>query len=180
MSILLPRLQLDFGDTFGTAQRTLRAIPNGAGGIAATLNQMVVWTKEYSTDQQILALASRIIAPVPAKSWYDEGAAVQDWVMSNVRYTSDPVDTELLQTPPVTVSRGQGDCDDQALLVGALLYSIGHPVRYRAVAIDGPGLYEHVLAETQIGTRWYGVETTENEPFGWIPPSSYPPMIRNV
>lgn len=180
MSTLFPRLQLDFGDVFGTATRTLRAVPEGIAGTIATLNQMVLWTRQYSIDQQVLALASRIVAPVPPKSPYDEGSAVQDWVRGSIRYTADPVDVETLQTPLVTVSRGQGDCDDQALLVGALLRSVGYAVRYRAVALDGPGLFEHVLAEMRIGDRWYGVETTEDEPFGWIPPSDFPPLIRTV
>jgi transglutaminase-like putative cysteine protease len=73
-----------------------------------------------------------------------------------------------VQAPDVTLRDRQGDCDDQAVLIGALLTSIGHPVRFVAVGFR-PGQFAHVYAETPIGPNWVAVETTENWPVGRAP-----------
>lgn len=159
----------------------LMEVPEGPAGIAVTLNQMIAWTRAYRTDPGIINIASQIVAGLPNKAYFDEAHAIQNFVKGNIRYTRDVAEVEALQTPPVTLARGQGDCDDQALLVGALLQAIGFPVRYVAFALQAPGEFEHVYAEVKLGTRWYGMETTEPDAFfGWTPQTPYPPMIRTV
>jgi transglutaminase-like putative cysteine protease len=140
---------------------------------------MVSLTREYRLDTDIRALAEQIVANVPGKNWYGEAEAVQNWVRDNVRYTQDIYDVETVKTPLVLIQSRFGDCDDMALLAGTLLQTIGHPVRYVAVGEDGVN-FEHVYVETKIGTRWVGVETTEDVPLGWVPPNPQPKMIRHV
>lgn len=136
----------------------------------ATLTRMVKLTKGSKTNAQIIQQARRIVAPVPAKDWFGEAEAIQNWVRDNIRYTRDPYGVETLQTPEVTLSERQGDCDDQSVLVGALLSGIGHPVRYRAVSVKQyPNTLCHVYTETKIGSAWVAVETTENWPLGHVP-----------
>lgn len=146
---------------------TLSALPDGVAGVAATLGAMVAMTKQYRSNAVIHQLASNIVAGLPGKSYFDEAASVQNYVRNAIRYTMDTYDTEVVQSPLVTLSRGQGDCDDQSLLVGALLQAVGHPVRYVAFSVDNGG--GHVFTETYIGNRWYSVETTEPVPVGWWP-----------
>ena len=67
-----------------------------------------------------------------------------------------------------TMEFGQGDCDDQSVLVASLLESIGHPTRFIAIGF-GPANYQHVFAETKVGNKWLPVETTEDWPLGFIP-----------
>ena len=160
--------------------RALLTIPDGTAGIAATLRVMVQWARMFATDSAIHNLASAIVAGVEQKNYYAEAAAVQDFVKRQIRYVRDTFTAETLQTPIITLERSQGDCDDQALLVAALLLALGHPVRFIAVALDTPGNYAHVLTQTKIGAGWYGVETTEDVPFGWTPPLDFPPLIRHI
>ena len=160
--------------------RALLTIPDGTAGIVATLRVMVQWARMYSTDATIHNLASSIVANLQDKNYYDQAAAVQDFVKRQISYMRDTATAEALQTPIVTLQRGMGDCDDQALLVAALLLAIGHPVRFFVIAQDYPGNYCHVLTQTKIGTGWYGVETTEDAPFGWTPPSDFSPLVRHV
>jgi transglutaminase-like putative cysteine protease len=145
-------------------------LSEGPTGTAETLDAMVRLTKVYRSTLPIRQLAERIINTIPGKSYYEEVMAVRDWVRDNIRYTQDVYDVETLQTPLALLNSRQGDCDDQAMLVGALLQSIGKPIRYRAIGLQADQ-YDHVYAETRAfgSGPWISVETTENVPLGWQP-----------
>lgn len=161
-------------------ESTLRWIPEGSAGIGATLDAMVGLTRQYRTDLTVRRLAEQIVVAVPSKSWYGEAEAIQNWVRNNIRYTMDVADVETLKTPVALLHDRFGDCDDMSLLAGALLSSIGHPVRYVATGSNGLGDYDHVYLQTKIGNKWIGVETTEPVALGWQPISSILPLVRHV
>lgn len=94
---------------------------------------------------------------------------IHRFVRDRIRYVKDIKGVETLQSPEKTLEIGQGDCDDKSVLVGALLESIGHPVRFKAIGFI-PGVFSHVLPETKIGSKWIAVETTEPWPLGRLPP----------
>lgn len=162
-----------------TPTNTLRWIPDGIAGIGATLDAMVALTRQYRTNLTIRNLAEQIVSAVPGKSWYGEAEAIQNWVRNNIRYTMDVADVETLKSPVALLFDRFGDCDDMSMLSGALLSSIGHPVRYVATGSNGMD-YDHVFLQTKIGNRWIGVETTEDVALGWQPISSIVPMVRHV
>lgn len=138
--------------------------------VAATLKRMASIAKKASVEPQVIDTARRIVAGVRGKDFRGEAAAIQNFVRERVRYTRDPYFSETLQTPAVTLSQLQGDCDDHAILVASLLTAIGAPVRFRAIRIPGNGSdLGHVLAETRFGRGWVPVETTEPWPFGVYP-----------
>lgn len=155
-------------------------VREGVGGIADTLATMVAWTKQFRQNLTIRNLAEQIIAAVPAKNYWSEVEAIQNWVRDNIRYTQDVYNVETMKTPLALLESRMGDCDDMATLTGSLLQSVGHPVRYVAVGQGGAEDYSHVYLETKIGARWVGVETTEPMPLGWVPEQQYPRMVRNV
>ncbi len=94
------------------------------------------------------------------------------FVRDQIRYVRDVHGVETVQTPERTLQIGQGDCDDKATLLAAMLESIGHPARYVALAFQ-PSNFSHVLVETKVGrgprATWIAMETTELKPFGWYP-----------
>ena len=189
MSLNLPHLALPLAllqapdlthDENGERPNTLAMLPGGAAGVRATLNAMARLTKIYRSTTPVRDLAERIIASVPEKDYTSEVVAVQSWVRDSVRYTRDVFDVETLKTPIETIRTLQGDCDDKALLTGALLQSIGFKVRYVAVGYGAPDEFDHVYLETMIGNHWIGVETTENVRLGWSPPAPHAKMIGNV
>lgn len=159
---------------------TLGILSSGVAGIRQTLNCMVTFVKQYRKNPQIRALAESIIAEVPEKDSVGEVRAVFEWVKRNIRYTQDIRDVETLKTPDATVYSGQGDCDDKSTLVSTLLESIGYKTRFVAVGMNEPGIFEHVYAEVILGTRWLGMDTTELQPLGWIPPNPLARMERHV
>ena len=145
----------------------LKALPDGDLGTKRTLEYMREFKEQAKLMPEIRSLAHRIVNNVPAKDWYGELEAIQNWVKTNVRYTFDIAGVETLQRPDVTISLGHGDCDDQSTLVASLAETIGLPSRFVAV---GGNEFEHVFAEVFLpGDGWVSVETTENVPIGWAP-----------
>ena len=131
-----------------------------------------------SPDQIVRTKALDIVRSLPTRNWMAEIRALQEFVRDSIRYVRDPVDIELVQTPEQTLEIGQGDCDDKATLLAALLHSIGHPARFVAVGFDGTGNgFSHVLVETKVSSSgsdprdWMPLETIlPDKPAGWYPP----------
>lgn len=142
-------------------QITLRRIPDGDAGTRTTLKMMAKLAKDGRFSPEVHATARRILQNVPAKNWPAEVEAVYEFVRDSIRYTQDPDGAEGLQTPVVTLEIKAGDCDDKVILLGALLLSLNHPVRFCAVRLDDDPFYSHVFAQTRLGAGWVNLETTE-------------------
>lgn len=164
-----------------TAIASLQAIPSGAPGVRETLRQMSQVVRAAVRDPRMAARlkAMEIVRGLPDKAWRAEMEAIYYWVNENIRFVKDIRGVETIQFPAQTLEFGQGDCDDQAVLIASLLESIGHPTRFVAVGFK-PGLYSHVLAETKIGKNWIPLETTEPSAFiGWFPPRVVSRMVHH-
>jgi transglutaminase-like putative cysteine protease len=166
---------------------TLMALPDGVAGIKATVALMVKLAQQSKRDYTIRNRALFIVEGLRQKAWFDEIRALHEYVRDEVRYVRDINGVETLATPVKTLQSMQGDCDDKALLLAALLESLGHETRFVAVGFT-PGQYDHVLVETKVrirakdGTRdkWIPLETTEQVAPGWYPPGVVQRMVQNV
>lgn len=161
-------LRSPLGDTQPVAR--LASIPGGKAGVAATLKIMRRFVREAIREpsQKIRSLAMDIVSALPARSWNHEVARLHAFVRDEIRYVRDPVGLELVATPARTLESRQGDCDDKSTLLAALLESVGHPARFKAVALNG-GPFSHVLVESKVGESWVPLETIINRPMGWFP-----------
>ncbi len=56
-------------------------------------------------------------------------AAIFDWVKENIPYTEDPDGKDVWYSPNETLQRGGGDCEDQAMLVSAMVRELGGTTR---------------------------------------------------
>lgn len=65
-----------------------------------------------------------------------------------------------MHTTNALLNNRYGDCDDKAILMAALLLSIGHAPRFVAGAFDSVK-YSHVWLQDKIKGRWLDMETTE-------------------
>lgn len=154
-----------------TPTDTLRGIPDGIGGVRATLAAMRQAAIQASVTLEVRSLAESIVENVPPKDFKGELEAIQDWVRTNIRYTRDPLYAETLKLPRALLEARQGDCDDQATLVAALALSIGFKPRFVAIGTTQYGSFDHVYTEVKLGSvQWVSVETTENVELGWQPP----------
>lgn len=114
--------------------------------------------------------ALSIVRGLPSKDFEAELYAVWNWVDTHIRFVRDIRGLETLQTPEKTLEIGAGDCDDQAILISALLETLGFTTRFHALGFF-PENYSHVLAEANLGGQWVPLETTVLGAYiGWYPP----------
>jgi len=149
---------------------TLLGIPDGSSGTRATLKQMARLVREYRTNPTIRTCAGDLVQFLPGMSYRQEVENIFNFVAGNVRYLQDVNGIDTLQAPDVTLQLRRGDCDDQVMILCALLESIGHPTRFVAVGYTQAGIYEHVFCETRIGNEWVALDTTvPGASVGWRP-----------
>lgn len=111
------------------------------------------------------------------KDWRGQIEKIFEFVRDKIRYQRDIHGVETLHFPEIILEQGQGDCDDKVILLGALLKSIGYPVKLIAVNFEHrpEHVYTHVFLEVKLGNRWIALDASEPVPVGWRPP-----RIRNV
>jgi len=78
---------------------------------------------------------------------------------------------EQLQTPATTIRRRMGDCDDQHILLTALMRAVGFETRgvllrrtadgtlHADLGQRGPGRAFHIWTQVRLGDRWVDAET---------------------
>lgn len=102
---------------------------------------------------------------LPQHDFTGETRRIFEFVRDRIRYVKDIDGVETLHPAEWVLRQGAGDCDDKAILLAALLLSIGHTPRFIAVAFE-PGEFSHVWVQDYLGGRWLDLEATENLPFG--------------
>lgn len=149
-------------------------LPPGAAGTRATLVMMQRLAREGGRDPAVLEAARDILrrAGVRGHDVLGEVRALFLFARDAIRYTRDPVDVELLQTPAHTLRTRVGDCDDKSTLLAALLHAIGHPAQllFRAVAVNPsrPGVFSHVYVVANVAGRRVPLDPTPpTATMGW-------------
>jgi transglutaminase-like putative cysteine protease len=162
----------------------LVGIPDGPEGTRVTLEAMRQMTRDALTEpnQQARQLAISLTQGVANEDYRSEIERLFLFVRDQIRYVRDVHNIETIQSPAVTLEQKAGDCDDKAVLLAALLESIGHPARFAALAF-APDQFEHVIVETRYnfrGQKWLPLETTKPVPMGWYPEGVVSKMPRNI
>jgi len=148
----------------------LSLIPEGPAGIRITLDRMVEIVRDYRRNPTIRQLAIELMPEDRYPNRREQARAVWKFVRSYIRFIGDIRGTETLQTPIRTLQNRAGDCDDQSILVSALLEAVSHQTRFVAMGFER-GKFSHVLSEDWMGRTWLPLETTVADvPFGWSPP----------
>jgi transglutaminase-like putative cysteine protease len=152
---------------------TLHRIAKGYPGTLRTVEHMKTLIRAGAKDFYVRQKAIDILLErnVKAKDYLGEIKALFEWVQKNVRYTKDPFRVEVLHSPRRMIELAAGDCDDMAILLGAMLRAIGHPVR---LVLTGPNplrphLFTHVYIEANQKGHWIPLDATMSYPMGWAP-----------
>lgn len=104
-----------------------------------------------------------------SKDFTGEAQRLFKFVRDEIRYIKDIEGVETLHSAEWVLRLRAGDCDDKAILLAALLLSIGHTPRFKAVAFD-PDNYSHVWTQDLLGGAWVDMEPTELVAFGQAVP----------
>lgn len=152
---------------------TLQQIPSGYQGTVRTLKHIIDLVKQGAKDFHVRQTAIEILLQrrIRAKDYLGEIKALFEWVQQNIRYTKDTFRVEVLHSARRMLELRAGDCDDMSILLGAMLESIGHPVR---LVIIGPDplrqdLFTHIYLEVFHKGRWISLDATMPYPMGWAP-----------
>lgn len=150
---------------------SLLGIPSGKAGVVATLKLMRSIVRQYKKNPTIRELALRQVRRLPDKNFTAEANALFKFVRDNIRYVKDINGVETIHTPIELLKRGQGDCDDQSILLASLLESIGHPTAFEAIGF-APQTFSHVFVKSRVGNKWVSMDPImTNWPMGKSAPN---------
>ena len=148
-------------------------IPKGRLGTQKTVEHVQALIRAGAKDFYVRQKAIDILMEkhVKPKDYLAEIKALFDWVQQQIRYTKDTFQVEVLHSARRMLELRAGDCDDMAILLGAMLEAIGHPVR---LVIIGPDplrrdLFTHIYLEVFHRGRWIPLDATMPYPMGWEP-----------
>ncbi len=151
----------------------LGQIPKGYAGTSRTVEHMMGLIRAGAKDFYLRQKAIDILLEkgVRPKDYLGEIRALFEWVQRNIRYTKDPFRLEVLHSARRMLELRAGDCDDMAILLGAMLEAIGHPSRLVLVGPDPlrPKLFTHVYPEAYHKGHWIPLDPTMPYPMGWAP-----------
>lgn len=154
-------------------------LAGGLAGIQQTLAYMRQMVNEGRVDPQIRQAATSAVFLTPEKDEFSEIEAIFNYVRDNIRYVKDVHQVETLSTAAKTMQGRIGDCDDQTVLLAAMLEAVGYPTRF-AVAAYRSGNFEHVYLQVLGHGQWISLDPTENQVMGWEPPGATKMMYEAV
>ena len=150
-----------------------RRIPSGLEGTRTTAAHVGRLIRDGAGDFYVRQKAIDILMErgVPAKDYLGEIDALFRWVQRHVRYTKDPFRIEVLHSARRMLELKAGDCDDMTIVLGALIKSVGHPVRIVLTGPDPlrPDLFSHIYLEARHHDQWIPLDATMPYGMGWSP-----------
>ena len=150
-----------------------RRIPSGLEGARTTAAHIGRLIRDGAGDFYVRQKAIDILMErgVPAKDYLGEIDALFRWVQRHVRYTKDPFRIEVLHSARRMLELKAGDCDDMTIVLGALIKSVGHPVRIVLTGPDPlrPDLFSHIYLEARHHDQWIPLDATMPYGMGWSP-----------
>lgn len=153
----------------------LESIPSGFAGTKHTVEHVRELVRAGAKDFYVRQTAIDVLMErgVPSKDYLGEIEALFEWVRANVRYTRDPFRVETLHSARRMLELRAGDCDDMTILLGAMLESIGHPIRLVLAGPDRrrPRLFSHIYLQANHKGKWISLDPTMRHPMGWAPTS---------
>jgi hypothetical protein len=163
------------------ARIEVEAIPSGYAGTLTTVAHVIRLIRSGAKDLAVRQTAIRILRQrgVRPKDYLGEIKALFEWVQEHIRYTRDPFRLEVLHSPRRMLELRAGDCDDMAIVLGAMLESIGHCVRLVLTGTNAvaPDHFTHIYIEVLCGGRWIPLDATMQYPMGWAPNASVRKVI---
>jgi transglutaminase-like putative cysteine protease len=145
-------------------------IPDGDAGIEQTVRWMKALVHGSGGVRSAEVREAALAAARGVERGQHEIDSVFNWVKDNIEFRGEYGET--LQEPRMTLRYRAGDCDDQSMLMAAMLASLGYQTRFRTVALAGEQEFSHVYAEVrdkQTGD-WIPVDTTVRRSYpGWEP-----------
>lgn len=126
-------------------------------------------------DWVVRRTAEKIVQYLPPKDYAGEINAVFNFVTRRLRYTKDihQVETVHRVRELLRWHKKAADCDDFTILTGALLESIGHPVRLVIIGSNYSDAedYSHIYLQVLLKDKWVSLDgSVPGAKAGWEAP----------
>ena len=103
-----------------------------------------------------------------------QASALFNFVRDKIYFVGDPVGSQFLQSASYTLRERAGNCAQRAILLAALLRSIGISATFRAIGANRryPGSFSHVYVAARIGREAMALDPTyPDNVMGWQYPN---------
>lgn len=184
----------------------------GDRGVKQTLKVMEILADgvEGSLNPNIVKLAQIVTRNTPGKDQTSQARTIGNFISTTVHFVNES--GERLQTPVVTAgwdgsrfdpNAAAGDCDDQAILLRAMLGALGIKSRFMVTSTGPDKQFSHVLvlAHDKRTGAWFRMDPTRNDSemrgvtraavydYGqlndfansqWVMPASIMPLVNEV
>lgn len=134
---------------------TVRAIQS-----ICKIDQQQAKQKVDKTIQTMLSFAIKITPEIRnlavslgkkfAAGDFKQARRLYEYVRDEITYIHDPRGVEEIQPPEITMKLGGGDCDDKAVLLAALLTSIGFETCFFIADVDNDNYPDHVYTGVRV------------------------------
>ena len=151
-------------------------LPEGREGVIKTLDHMWHFIQKAKESPELQKKVRQIIHHIPERDKLAEAETLLSYVQNNIRYVMDPLDIEMITTPKTILTETlSGDCDDFDILLGAMLESIGIPIKLIVIQTPDKKNYNHVYLSAKINEQWMPIDPINESAYvGW----EYPHYIR--
>ncbi len=148
-------------------------LPRGWSGTDITVGHINRLIHESLQQPIVVQTARHIVRNLPERDKDAEIRAISKFVRSHIRYTNEAIET--LSAPWLMLDeirrygKAVGDCDDHIILWGALLRSLGHPVRFKVVSQFRDKHANHIYGQVRSPRRGWVTDDliVKNREMGW-------------
>ena len=153
---ILDRQPLRLSESNGVVRYRVGYGSSDAEQILSVLSRLIA---EYGLDPRVRRFTTSLFGgEVGNDDRNGQVRAITGWMEDYVRYVRDPLGVEYVRSPIAMLDEfhqfgmANGDCDDQVLLSGSMLHSIGFAVRPVGIHLHDAEYHDHVALQIQ-GSR---------------------------
>lgn len=146
-------------DDVVTWQTVRTTIPSGNAGNRQTLRAMSRLAQRGANDPVVIEAAQNAVRGTPERDDDADFVAVLREVRHRMRYTHDPLGSEVVKDPAYVIGQTNGfasypepmDCDDASVLTASMLGALGYQTEFVTVAADRarPDEWSHVYVRVR-------------------------------
>ena len=128
-------------------------VGHGASDAEQILSVLSDLIFEYGTDPQVRVRTTSLFDGIGNDDRQGQFSAITHFMEDNVRYVRDPLGVEYVRSPTAMFREldqfkmANGDCDDQVLLSGSMLHSVGFRVRPIGLHLFNSDYFDHVALQ---------------------------------
>lgn len=147
---ILDRAPVRMGEQNGVVRYRIGHGATDAEQILSVLSSLIA---EYGVDPTVRVFTTSLFTGCGNDDRSCQFNRITSWMEDGVRYVRDPLHVEYVRSPTAMIREyrehglANGDCDDQVLLAGSMLHSVGFQVRPVGRMLFTKDYFDHVAMQ---------------------------------